>query len=701
MIGGLVSGLLAVGVLPPGVPQEPRPPAGSAGHVWPPAFHERSLRNGARLLVVPREGLPFVRVDLVLPGGRTADPPGRAGLADLTASLLTRGTRSRTAAEVAELLDARGAELDVSVGADWTTVGVSVLTPHLPAVLELMADIVLNPSFPAAELERARERALAELRAAAADPARVADRTFLRVVYGEHPYGRLPTPGSLAAVDRSSVLAYHRAWYGLPGALFVVSGDVEPNRAMALLEGAFAGGRPAHPPDVQRGLPPLRHAPSVVLVHLPGAVRATLRVGQTVPAGSDSGWPAMRALAHLLGGGSGSRLARAFRERALGPPPSARVQRRLDRGLLLIAAEVPTDRAGDAVEELYRQIVEVREGGVSVRALREARGRLAGAFLVRTETAQQAAAELASARLLGVQDSALAAWPARMERLDPYDVQQVAARWIQPGELVFVVVGDAALLRGQLTTFGEPTIVDTRGDPLDPAALRPRGRTGVLDASTLGPLETEYRVSVRGRTVGTVVRTLEAEDDEATMVFRSRARVGLDQVVQSVTFSVPDFEPVAASSRVWSGGDTVSLEVAIGDGHAVGRHRSPGAPEEPIDRPLPPGAVVADMAELVPRMLRLELGTEVEVPFVQIETGVAAALRYTVVGVEEVNVPAGTFRAWRVEVSGAESRTVWVREGIPRVPVRISPTTSPAVLELVSWRTPGEPREPGRRGPGA
>lgn len=693
---GLRLGALPLAVLPAVIPgglgaQDPPPPPLPLEEFTIPPYTERALSNGARVLVVPHHEMPLVTVDLVLPGGRTADPLDRVGLADLTAGLLLRGAGSRTGAAIEAALDHRGAELDASAGADWTTLSARAVTPHLPDVLELLADVVLHPTFPAEELERVRAERVAELEAALAEPATLADRSFTRAVYGGHPYGRLPTVETLEAVDRASVVDFHRTWYRPGRALFVVAGDVDPDRAVELLERTFGAWAPGAPEPVAHGLPPLRHAPEVVLVHRPGADRAVLRIGHTVGRGSEGDeddWTALSALSRILGGGPFARLSRVLRRRDPAAAALVEVQRRLDRGFLRVSAETRADGVGPALESLYAQLLRVRDEPVSIAELRHARDALGGAFLLGVETSRQLASHLATARLLGLPESTLARRRARVASLDPGDLREVAAEWIQPDELVFVVVGDARRVHAQLTGFGNVTVVDGAGDPVDMAAFLPRGRSEPLDASILRPITVEYRVTFQDRSVGTVVRTLEAGESPETMTFRGTARIGPDTVAQSVTFTVPGFEVVAAAFRIGSAGDRVSMDVRVRDGRVEGSVRGPGPRAERLERALPRGAVMGDMEELVLWIAELEEGKELQVPGVQPEAGTAHNVLYRVTGAEDVTVPAGTVPAWRVEVSGLEPQTVWVRREAPHVPLRIEPAVRPVVLELTSPLAP-------------
>jgi hypothetical protein len=279
--------------------------------------------------------------------------------------------------------------------------------------------------------------------------------------------------------------------------------------------------------------------------------------------------------------------------------------------------------------------------------------------------------------------------------LSPQDLREVASAHLRPDHLVYVVVGDAARLHRPLTTFGDVHVVDDRGEPLDLASILPRGRSEPLDASLLRPRSLEYRVTWEGRPVGTVRRTLEEGERPGTMVYRGAAEMGPQTATQSVTFTVPDFRAVAAGARVESMGRALAVDVEVREGRVVGRVEGPGGTRA-VDQPLPSGAVLGDMLELVVWIADLEPGRALTVPDVRPESGAVENVSYRVEGTEEVTVPAGTFQAYRVEIGGSQSQTVWARREAPHVLLRIEPADQPVVLELTS--PPSDGRD-GRDGP--
>ena len=209
---------------------EPPPPLPTRPVAFPP-FQERTLSNGARLLVVAQDEVSFVTVNLVLRSGSVVDPADRVGTAALAAELLTKVTTTASAVEIADAIDFLGGTLDASASSDWITISLGVLEPDLARGLELLADVVINPTFPEDELELLRTRALSGLEASLGSPAVRASRAFTRAVYGDHAYGKLDTPETLQAIDRASLQRFHETWFRPGNGLFVVVGSVSADRA--------------------------------------------------------------------------------------------------------------------------------------------------------------------------------------------------------------------------------------------------------------------------------------------------------------------------------------------------------------------------------------------------------------------------------------------------------------------------------------
>src|SRR5690606_22916088 len=245
----LMAAALLAAATPTWAQQKEEPPAPAPLRpVELPAFHERTLSNGATVIIVENHEQPVVSLNLRLPSGAKYDPVGKAGVAAFTASLLDKGTSTRSADEIAETIDFVGGSLSAGAGDDAISVGSSVLTAFLDTALVLMSDVVRNPTFPEREFETERQRTLSGLQASLGQPQYLAERQFFREVYGDHPYGAMPSPESVRAITRDDLVAFHAPHFRPGNALFVVAGDVQPDDIVQRLErhfGAWTGSAPA------------------------------------------------------------------------------------------------------------------------------------------------------------------------------------------------------------------------------------------------------------------------------------------------------------------------------------------------------------------------------------------------------------------------------------------------------------------------
>src|ERR687891_85487 len=213
--------------------------------------HREVLPNGIVLLVAERPGVPIIAVRAFMRAGAAFEPRDRAGLANLTGALLTRGTARRTGPDLDATIEFVGGSLEAGAGRDGLTVSLSVLKRDLPLGLDLLADVVLTPAFPEAELTRKVAQIQAAIKRREEDPNTVASRALARLVFANHPYAT-PVEGTLESVGkltRDDVLAFYRRHVRPDTTIIAVVGDVsvaEARRAVLARFGAWA--RPATPP---------------------------------------------------------------------------------------------------------------------------------------------------------------------------------------------------------------------------------------------------------------------------------------------------------------------------------------------------------------------------------------------------------------------------------------------------------------------
>ncbi len=222
----------------------PPPPAAPRSPQIPRPV-ERTLANGLRVIVVERKNMPLVTATLYVKNGGEIDPPALAGLADMTASLLTKGTDKRSAPEIAEAIEALGGSLDSDAGWDRSTATVNVMSARFAPALAILAEIVRRPTFKDEEIERLRQQYLDDLQVALGDPGQLARFVISRVVFGDAPYGHplSGTPESIARIKRPDIVRLHATYYRPDNAILVIGGDITPATAFTLTTRLFGDWR--------------------------------------------------------------------------------------------------------------------------------------------------------------------------------------------------------------------------------------------------------------------------------------------------------------------------------------------------------------------------------------------------------------------------------------------------------------------------
>jgi zinc protease len=459
----------AAGVGIPATMPEPLPERPIA---FPP-FQEFRLANGLEVIHVRHEVQPIANVSLYLRVGGADDPAERAGRAGMAADLLTQGTTTRTAEQISEAIEGVGGSLRAFSDADFITITSTVLADDLPLAFDLVADVARRPTFPQDEVELVRQRTLSGLRAALGQPGEIARRRFVREVYGEgHPYGVSPTPGTVQAVTRDELEALHRQGFRPDNAVLVVAGAVDPARARALAEQHFGDWTPGAP---TRAALPAAQPPAetrIALVHRPGSVQATIRVGHLGIRPDEPDFFPLEVMNRVLGGGFTSRLMQRLRDEkgwTYGAGSGFTLPREV--GVFSASTDVRTEVADSAVAEILAQLRALRDEPVSREEMQSSVRYLVGNFPLTIETAGQISGRIARARLIGRPLEHLTEYRERVLEVTPADLTRAAQRHVRPDRSVIVVVGDAAQLLPRLSAIAAVRLYDVEGEPLDPAGL--------------------------------------------------------------------------------------------------------------------------------------------------------------------------------------------------------------------------------------
>jgi zinc protease len=416
---------------------------GAAPATAAPIAHREVLPNGLVLLVAERPAVPIVAVRVFTRAGAVFEPADRAGLANLTGALLTRGTARRSGPEIDAAIEFVGGSLEAGAGRDGLTASLSVLKKDLGLGLDLLAEVVLAPAFPEAELKRKVAQIQAAIKRSEEDPNTVAGRALVRLVYPSHPYGR-PVEGTIESVGkltRDEVVAFYRGHVRPDTAIVAVVGDVTVDEARRLVLARLGGwARPATPAPTVAGT--TGGAPPAMETIAKPLTQATILLGRQAVRQVDPDYFPLAVASYVLGGGSASRLyGRVRDEGGLAYAVYSYVSPGRYGASFVVSAqtrvgEVPkvTDILGEELGRLGREPAREDE-------LRLAKDYLIGSFPLRLDTTAKVADFIVAIEEQGLGLDYADRYKAAIARVDAAEVQRVAAKFFKPDTFSRVVVG--------------------------------------------------------------------------------------------------------------------------------------------------------------------------------------------------------------------------------------------------------------------
>jgi predicted Zn-dependent peptidase len=460
---------------PAKAPKRPLPPIGTVGNLDFPDIERATLSNGIPVVYVRRSTLPVVRLAVEFDAGVAADPVSALGTQALMLNLLEEGTTSRDSIEIAEEQERLGAVIEPGASLDRTAVTLAALTPNLGASLDLLADIVRNPAFDPAEVERLRAQQLSQISQELTQPGGLAARTLPLVLYGAgHPYGRptsgLGDPAAVRGVSRDDLIRFHQTWIRPDNAAIFAVGDIPLAELVRQLEPRFGNWAP---PALAKGVknfnvPTPAPRSRIVLVDRPQSPQSLISAGAVLPVRGTDDPLTLRAANEVLGGDFLSRINMDLREtKGWSYGSFSGIAQRENLIPYVINAPVQADRTGESIRALQQHIRDFTTNkGVTGEELQR---------VINGNTRQVAGQFETSAAVLGaLRTNALYRrpdnyWETIAERYTGMTVtslDQAARQVIDPNKIVWVVVGDAAKVRPQLEKLGMPIeVVRPMGAP--------------------------------------------------------------------------------------------------------------------------------------------------------------------------------------------------------------------------------------------
>ncbi|MCW2696116.1 MAG: putative Zn-dependent peptidase [Modestobacter sp.] len=441
----------------PATPSSLVPPLGEPRPQPVPEVHETTLPNGLRLIVVPRPGVPLVELRLRVPFAAATARTAAAHVARssvLTGAVLL-GTAAHDHLELAQLLQAQGAELSVSADPDRLLVSSTLLPTGLRAVLGVLAEVIESPAYATGEVAAERDRVVERLRIARSQPGVVARTALAARRYGAHPYAQqLPTPEQVGTVTPAALRKLHRERVLPAGSTLVLVGELDPTEVADVVGTALAGwtaaGTAVPAPPVSAPAPG-----ALEVVDRRGAVQSNIRLGGAAPGRTDPDLPAVRLASMVFGGYFSSRLVENIRERrGYTYSPRSSVEHLAGGSSFTVEADVATEVTGPALLETWYELGRMALLPVTEAELESARRYLLGTLALGTATHSGLASTLSALFGVGLSADWLADHQRALATVGVAEVAEASRRWLHPAGLTAVVVGDAATITEPLRALG-------------------------------------------------------------------------------------------------------------------------------------------------------------------------------------------------------------------------------------------------------
>lgn len=428
-----------------------------------PPITETTLANGLDVVIVEMPELPVISLDLIFRGGASLVGDQSPAVASIAAGLLTRGTTTRSAQEIAATIEQRGGVTGAYSSNDLIGFGIFALIEDRELAFDLLADMAFNPAFPEEEIAVQLGQLLGGLEAALSDPSAQRGRAFYPAIYGEHPYGSIVTLADLPDITRDDIVSFYDEVRHPDNGLLVVAGRITADEAMTLLEARFADW-PVEGEAPEISYPAVEPATGlpVILVDVPGAQQADIVLGNIAVRGNEPERYNLSVVNAVLGQGLSSRLNRLIREElgytyGVGSGLSFPV----DFGTFTVSTGVQASAVVEVVDAISAEVERIRTEPIEELELTAVRDGMIGRFALSLETYQDFVNTIASYWVRGLPLSDVAAYPEHIAAVTPATALDAAGRLL-PADLVVVVAGDAEVLGPLLEAAGPVTIVESR-----------------------------------------------------------------------------------------------------------------------------------------------------------------------------------------------------------------------------------------------
>jgi zinc protease len=463
-----------------------QPPAAKAPAAVPlPKIDEMTLANGLKVFVIKSDRLPVVSMQLAIKAGRIHEPRARLGVSEAVATMLVKGTKKRNALALAKAIDFVGGTIAANATFEATLVSCSALARNTSTCLELLPEMITQPTFPTDELAKVKDGMLGRVRQRLDDAGTLASAHVQNLLWGnDHVRGWIDSEASIAAIDRDSLVAWHKTWFVPTNAMLVVTGDVDPAKLKGDLERSFGRWAKGPVPPAPQYKEPSLSGSRIRLVDKPGQTQTHIRVAQFGIKHTDPRFFDTLVWNYTLGGGAfSSRMMKVVRvEGGKTYGASTSFDRNLDKGSFVAATFTRNAEAVNTTKLLLGEIAKMAKDGPNQAEVTQAIANIAGGYGLRFQSAGDVGAALIGAELHGFGKEYLANYPIAVGKVDVASAKRAASEILDPRAYVIVMVGDAKDLepllkkdgwRYEKVSFAEPVSPEIKlpEPPPDPKAI--------------------------------------------------------------------------------------------------------------------------------------------------------------------------------------------------------------------------------------
>lgn len=448
-------------------PPKPGPPK----DVQFPDYFDTTLPNGINVLVIENNKIPAVSIRMVFKDAGSFNDGDKYGLASLTAEMLTKGTRNRSATDIAEEIDFIGGNLNAGSNWDGSYISLSVLKKHLYTGIEILSDVAQSPVFADDELARVKEQRLSSILQGKDDAGNLSDKKFNKIVYGNAPYSN-PAEGTELTVKNITDLDlknFYKKNYYAGNLIIAFVGNITKEEALDITEKKFSN-LPLNGTNTMNSFEyqPIEEKNKVYVVNKPGAVQSNLRIGHIGISRNNPDYIAVTIMNTILGGYFGSRINYNLREKH-GYTYGARssFSPNLLSGDFSVDTDVRNDVTDSSITLILEDLKNITVDEVTNEELETVKNYMTGVFPLQLETANAVASRVINLKLYNLPKDYYSKYISSINNLNKQDILNAAKKYIHPEDITIVVSGDAGAIKDKLAKFGEVLVFDADGNRIN------------------------------------------------------------------------------------------------------------------------------------------------------------------------------------------------------------------------------------------